>query len=59
MISDITIGQYFPGNSVVHKMDARVKCVLLLFLLVSVFLCRNFFSLGLIVVFSVVLVAVS
>ena len=59
MISDITIGQYFPGNSVVHKMDARVKCVLLLFLLISVFLCKNFFSLGLIVIFSIVLVAVS
>ena len=23
MISDITIGQYFPGKSVVHKMDSR------------------------------------
>lgn len=59
MISDITIGQYFPGNSVLHRMDARVKCVLLLFLLVSAFLCFNFYALGALVLFSVLLVAIS
>lgn len=59
MISDITIGQYFPGNSVLHRMDARVKCVLLLFLLVSAFLCFNFYALGALVLFSVIMVAVS
>ena len=25
MIKDITIGQYFPGNSVIHRLDSRVK----------------------------------
>ena len=25
MLKDITIGQHFPGNSVVHKMDPRLK----------------------------------
>lgn len=59
MIRDITIGQYFPGNSVLHRMDARVKCVLLLFLLVSAFLCFNFYALGALILFSVILVAVS
>ena len=28
MITDITIGQYFPGDSVVHKMDSRMKIIL-------------------------------
>ena len=28
MIKDITIGQFFPGNSVLHRMDARVKILL-------------------------------
>lgn len=59
MISDITIGQYFPGNSFLHRMDARVKCVLLLFLLISAFLCFNFYALGALVLFSVFLVAAS
>ena len=28
MMSDITLGQYFPGKSFIHKMDARIKVVL-------------------------------
>lgn len=45
MIKDITIGQYFPGNSVIHKLDPRAKIVLTLVFIVTLFLCRNFFSL--------------
>ena len=30
MLKDITIGQHFPGNSVVHKMDPRLKLVLII-----------------------------
>ena len=29
MLSDITIGQFFPGNSALHKMDPRVKLVVI------------------------------
>ncbi len=47
MISDITIGQYYPGDSVIHRLDARMKLVLTLGLIVSFFVCKNFFSLGL------------
>ena len=49
MIRDITIGQYLPGNSVLHKMDARIKIVLTLVFLIVIFLCKNFWSLGLMV----------
>ncbi|MBE6897119.1 MAG: energy-coupling factor transporter transmembrane protein EcfT, partial [Ruminococcaceae bacterium] len=28
MIKDITLGQYFPGKSVIHNLDPRVKIVL-------------------------------
>ncbi len=35
---DITLGQYFPGNSVIHKIDARMKIVLLILLIVNIFL---------------------
>lgn len=38
MMRDITLGQYFPGNSVIHKMDARMKIILLVFLIVDIFL---------------------
>ena len=33
MLSNITIGQYYPGNSVVHKLDARMKIVLILLMI--------------------------
>lgn len=59
MIADITIGQYFPGNSVVHKMDARMKIILTFGLIVSIFLCKNIVSLLLVIIVSFALVLVS
>lgn len=59
MISDITIGQYFPGNSVIHKMDARMKIVLTLLIIVSVFLCKNFLSLALVILTVLAIVMIS
>ena len=59
MIGDITIGQYFPGNSFIHKMDARAKTVLSLAVIVSLFVCRNFYALGLVVAFIIAIVLVS
>ena len=49
MVKDITIGQYFPGQSVIHRMDPRMKLVLTLFFIVFIFVCHNFWSLGLMV----------
>lgn len=59
MISDITIGQYFPGNSVIHKMDARMKIILIFLLIVSIFICKNIISLAAVIVCSFLLVLVS
>lgn len=59
MISDITIGQYFPGNSVIHKMDARMKVILTLLLIVSIFICKNIVSLTVVVICAVMLVLIS
>ena len=38
MLKDITLGQYFPGNTPVHRMDPRVKLVLLVLYIVALFL---------------------
>lgn len=59
MISDITIGQYFPGNSIIHKIDPRMKIMLTLIMIVSIFICKNLFSLLAVIVASVALVLVS
>ena len=46
MLRDITIGQYFPGNSVVHRMDPRFKIVMTLLFIVMLFLGEHLYSLG-------------
>ena len=47
MLTDITLGQYFPGNSPLHRMDARMKIVLLFFYIIAVFLFDSYWSYGL------------
>ena len=41
MIRDITIGQYYPADSVLHKMDPRAKLVGTLVFIISVFVCSG------------------
>ena len=41
MISDITLGQYFPGKSSIHKLDPRTKILLAVMYIVIVFICNN------------------
>ena len=47
----ITLGQYFPGNSVIHRLDPRVKIVLSLALIVLVFFCNSALTYGLFLAF--------
>ena len=56
LVRDITLGQYMPGKSVIHRMDARAKIILLLMLLVFIFVCRNFISLATISLFSLIII---
>ena len=42
MIRDITIGQYYPADSVLHKMDPRAKLVGTLVFIISVFVFHTF-----------------
>lgn len=42
MIKDITIGQYFPGNSIIHRMDSRAKLLLDILYLVILFTAQKF-----------------
>ncbi len=37
MLKDITLGQYFPGNSVVHRLDARTKIILVVVYIAALF----------------------
>ena len=51
MISDITIGQYYKGDSFVHKLDPRMKIILTVIFIIMIFMCKNFLSLGLMILF--------
>lgn len=53
MIKDITIGQYFPGNSVIHRLDSRVKLVLDILYLVILFTAQSYTGLMLGLLFMV------
>ena len=59
MLTDITIGQYFPGNSLLHKMAPRAKLILTFAYIVAVFVPRNWAGLSLAVAFLVMSVWLS
>lgn len=44
MFKDISFGQYYPTNSIIHKLDPRAKIVMNLLLVVSVFLINSYFG---------------
>lgn len=59
MFRDVAFGQYYPGDSFLHKMDARVKMVLSLVYLICIFFIQSFFGFGVIFVLLTLIVAVS
>lgn len=48
MTRDIALGQFIPGNGIIHKMDARIKILLLIAFIVLIFCTFNFISLGIV-----------
>src|SRR5699024_3429296 len=42
MLRDITLGQYYPADSVIHRLDPRVKFVSTMVFIVSLFLFKGF-----------------
>ena len=59
MLKDITLGQYFPGNTVVHRLDPRTKLILVMVYIVALFLCKWFVSYGLALAFLITAIALS
>ena len=47
MIRDITIGQYYPANSVIHRLDPRVKLLGTIVFVVTVFFVNDLIGLAL------------
>ena len=47
MLKDITLGQYFPGNTVAHRLDPRTKILLVVLYIVALFCAKHVVSYGL------------
>lgn len=59
MLSDITLGQYFPGKSFIHKLDPRIKIISIILLVVAIFCTKTYQGFAAVVAFAVLLVTVS
>ena len=59
MIRDITLGQYFPGESWIHKLDARVKIIATLLYIIELFIVDNFLGFLIAAVVLGILIAIS
>ena len=54
-----SFGQFYPTNSVLHRLDPRVKLVLAILYIVASFVCRNLLAFGLLLLSAILLIAVS
>ncbi len=59
MLKDITLGQYFPGNSVIHRLDPRTKLLAMVIYIVTLFLAKSWVSYGICFLFLALCIAAS
>ena len=59
MLKDITLGQYFPGNTIVHKLDPRVKFVLTFAYIAALFVAKGFLAYALMLAVLTTCIALS
>ena len=59
MLKDITLGQFFPGKSVIHCLDPRTKLILLVMYIVALFSATSWISYGVAFLFLATVIALS
>ncbi len=59
MLRDVTLGQYLPGNTLLHKIDPRMKLIISILFIVIVFLAKNLWSMLALTVFALFLVVIA
>ena len=59
MLKDITLGQFFPGDSIAHKLDARCKLLLVVVYIAALFTAKGVAGYGLVILATIAMVAVS
>lgn len=59
MLKNITIGQYYPGDSIVHELDPRIKILVVTLFIVSIFFVNTFIGYLPLLVFILTVIAVA
>ena len=59
MLKDITLGQYFPGQSFVHRLDPRTKLIMLVVYIVALFTAVSWISYSLCLLFLALVIWIS
>lgn len=59
MLKDITLGQYFPGNTIVHRLDPRTKLIAVVLYIAALFTANNWSATALVLLTLVFCVALS
>ena len=59
MLKDITLGQYFPGNTIVHRLDPRTKLILVFLYIIALFNAKGWISYCLMIMITMISMAVS
>ena len=59
MLKDITLGQYFPGDSIAHRLDPRAKLLLVVVFIAALFTAENYLSYAFMLVVTGTMIAVS
>lgn len=59
MLKDITLGQYFPGNSFIHRLDPRTKFIFTILYIAALFVAKTYVTYGILFLALVISVAIS
>ncbi|MDL2300632.1 energy-coupling factor transporter transmembrane protein EcfT [Clostridiaceae bacterium OttesenSCG-928-D20] len=59
MLKDITLGQYFPGDTIVHRLDPRTKLILVIVYIAALFFAKYYLSYGIMLLVLITCVTIS
>ena len=59
MLTDITLGQYFPGSSFIHKLDPRTKILATIIYIIAIFFADKPLSYGILTAFAAIVILIS
>ena len=59
MLKDITLGQYFPGDTLLHRLDPRTKLIMVIVYIAALFTAKWYVSYGLMLIFLAVSIGIS